>query len=519
MTLSKPADRLNKKQDLIHLAILSAVALAIGIYLITTTTLISRDGTAYIIKAQRFSSNPVGTIKNPAFGYSFLIFTIHKLVASFGVGSSVQMWIYPALSITLLCQLLALIPLYFIGKLFVGSNRSFWAILILIILPYPARFASDTLREWPHMLFLASGFLFLIRGAKQNIWWPFGVAGLAAGLGYLIRPECGQLILYGIVWILIRLLLPRHQMGRPKLLCALFVLLIGFAIPAVPYSIIRGKILPAKIKALISSTVPRQLQEVQEPEINSVNNTYTASGVPAGIVKATGELISRISENLMHYYLPAMLIGVYFHFRRKRPASDIERFFIPALVMLNIIMLITLHCNWGYISRRHSFPLVAFTIFYVPIGLEVSADWLANRFSKNPPASARDCRMWFFILLITGTAICLPKLLTRPGSDKPGIRAAAAWLSENTAQEDLIAVTDRRISFYARRRGTIYDANPRREGMARQTKPHNKAKYIVTIENDKDEVPDFVRNAQKQYSVWENERKKNKKIVIYKKIP
>ena len=32
----------------------------------------------------------------------------------------------------------------------------------------------------------------------------------------------------------------------------------------------------------------------------------------------------------------------------------------------------------------------------------------------------------------------------------------------------------------------------------------------------KNEVPDFAANAQEQYSTWENERKKNKKIMIYK---
>ena len=506
MTLSKSADRLTKKQDLIHLMTLSAIVLAIGIYLIAITILISKDGIFYIERAQRFSSDPIRIIKTHPPGYPFLIFITHKLVTFFSDGSSVQMWIYSAQSIALLCRLLALIPLYFIGKLFVGGKRSFWAILILIILPYPSEFVIDVLREWPYILFLASGFLFLFHGAGQGKCRMFGAAGLAAGLGYLIRPECAQLIIYGIVWILIRLLLPRRQMGKPKLLCALSVLLIGFAIPTVPYSIIRGKILPVKIKFLIGSTLPRKLQEIQEPEINSGNNTYTASGVPGNIVKAINKLVSGISETLMYYYLPALLIGIYFHFRKKPSPTEIERFFISALVMLNIIMLIILHCNWGYISRRHSFPLVAFTIFYVPIGLEVSADWLANRFSMSRPASAHDCRMWFFILLITGTIICLPKLLTRPGSDKPGIRTAAAWLSENTAQEDLIAVTDRRISFYARRKVIVYETTPPRQ-----------AKYVVTFVKDENQVPDFAVNLQKQYSVWENEQKKNKKIIIYKK--
>jgi len=506
MARSKSANPLNKKQDLIHLMILLTIALAIGVYLIATTILISKDGASYVVEAQRFSSDPIGAIKGPPFGYLFLIFAAHKLVTLFGGNSSLQTWIYSAQSITLLCQLLSIIPLYLIGKIFVGSNRSILAVLILVLLPYPASFASETVREWPHMFFLASGFLFLIKGAGQGKWLMFGAAGLAAGLGHIIRPECAQLVFFGAAWILIGLLKPRQQIGRSKLLCALAVLIIGFTIPAAPYTIIRKQVLPKKIKVLISSAPVRESQEIQNTEINGDNYAYTASGVPTGIVKAIGKLISKISENLMYYYLPALLIGIYFHFRRKHPASDIERFFVPALVALYIIMLIVLHYHWGYISRRHSFPLVAFTIFYIPTGLEVSADWLANRFSRSRQASAQDCRTWFFILLIIGTAICLPKLLRRPGSDKPGIRTAAAWLSENTAQEDYIAVTDPRISFYARRKGIGYE-----------TKPHRKAKYIVTIVKDKNEVPDFATNAEKQYSVWENEHKKKKKIVIYKK--
>jgi hypothetical protein len=160
--------------------------------------------------------------------------------------------------------------------------------------------------------------------------------------------------------------------------------------------------------------------------------------------------------------------------------------------------------------------LVVFTIFYVPIGLQVLADWFANRFSKSRPASGNDCRRWFFILLIIGLIICLPKLLSRPGWDKPGYRTAATWLKEHTNPDDLIAVPDRRITFYAERKESIYE-----------TTFSGKADYVVIIAKwdttwgiplwDEKEEPEFVGNAQKQYSAWENERK-NKKIVIYKML-
>ena len=505
MSLSKTVNSFIKRQDLIHLAILLAIALGIGVYLVAATVVITKDGVFYIQQAMRFSSEPQNIIKGQLFGYPFLIFAAHKLAASLSGGSSLFTWIYSAQGITLLCRLLSLIPLYFIGKLLVGAKRSFWAILILIILPYPAEFASDVLREWPHMLFLASGFLFLMWGVKHGKWWLFAATGFVAGLGHMIRPECAQLLIYGALWIFIRLFSPKPSMSRPKLLCALSVLLIGFAIPAAPYMATRGKLLPDKLKVLISSAGHQDSEQIRQPETNNGNNIYIASGIPGKIVKAIGELAGRVSENLMYFFVPALLIGIYFRFRKKSSATEIERIFVPAFAMLNVVMLIALYYSWQYISRRHCFPLVAFTIFYVPIGLEVAAGWLANLFSKSRPASDLDCRRWFFILLITGTAICMPKLLRFSGADKQGYRAAAAWLKENTAAKDLIASPDSRITFYAERTGLIYNV-----------KPSTQAKYVVIIARDDNEKPDFTGVAKEEYSVWVDEHKKSKKIVIYK---
>jgi hypothetical protein len=498
---NKSADFLTKKQDRIHLAILLLIALGIGVYLIAATVVITKDGVWYIEQAKKFSSNPEIVIKGQPFGFPLLIFMTCKLVALFSNGSSLFTWIYSAQSVTLLCRLLSLIPLFFIGKILVGSKRSFQAILILIILPYPAQFVSEVLREWPHILFLASGFLFLLWAAKHGKWWLFGVAGFVAGLGHIIRPECAQLIIYGALWIFIRLFSTKPGMSRPRLLCALSVLIIGFAIPAAPYMTARGQLLPAKLKALFS--VNNEEFRMKNEEF-SILNSQSASGIPGKIAKAIGELIGAISENLMYYFFPALLVGIYFLFRKRPAATEPELFFISAFVGFNILMLVALHYSWGYISRRHCLPLVVFTIFYVPIGLQVLADWLANRLSKSRPASGKDCRRWFFILLIIGIAICLPKLLSRPGSDKPGFRAAAAWLKQNTAPDDLIAVPDRRITFYAERKELIYE-----------TTLSSKADYVVIIAKEENKAPDLVGNAQKQYSVWENKQKK-KKIVIYK---
>jgi hypothetical protein len=109
------------QEDTVQLVILLFIAFLLGVYLIATTILIADDGVYYIKQAQKFSSDPRSVIISHPPGYPFLIFIALKFVGLFNSSPSAQTWAYTAQSITLLCRLLAIIPLYFIGKLFVGT--------------------------------------------------------------------------------------------------------------------------------------------------------------------------------------------------------------------------------------------------------------------------------------------------------------------------------------------------------------------------------------------------------------
>ena len=107
---------------------------------------------------------------------------------------------------------------------------------------------------------------------------------------------------------------------------------------------------------------------------------------------------------------------------------------------------------------------------------------------------------------MTGVVICMPKLLQPMGIDKPGYRAASTWLRENTNPQDVIAVPDRRISFYAERKGLIYE-----------TEVPEGAEYLVRIVNEGDEEMVSNRIEQKEYSVNANNQERNKKkLEIFK---
>lgn len=114
-----------KRQDLVNIAVLSVIALGIGIYLIATTVLISGDGVHYIGLAKAFSDDPIGIMRRDFFGYPLLICITHKLRNLIYEGSSNTNWIYSGQIVSLLFRILSIVPLYYIGKTLVGTKRSF----------------------------------------------------------------------------------------------------------------------------------------------------------------------------------------------------------------------------------------------------------------------------------------------------------------------------------------------------------------------------------------------------------
>ncbi len=508
MVLDKKADSAVGKSDALHITILLAIAAGVGIYLIATTVLIAKDGLRYMAQAQKFSSDVVGAIKGEPFrgepcGYPFLIYAAHKFFVMLGGSASAYSWMYSAQAVNLLCRLAALVVLYYIGRLLVGGKQSFWAVLILAVLPSPTELGSDILRDWPYILFLSGGFLALLAAAKGGKWWMFGPAGLAAGLGYTIRPECAQLVIYGGLWLMVGLLLPSRNMSRARLVCALAILMAGFIAPTAPYMKIRGKILPTKVKQLLG---PSQTESPDETRHHNQHDDgsqmQTASTFSGSIAMAFGHLFSRISENLMYFFTPALLIGLYYRFRKTNLATTAEKFFIAVFIVFNVTMMILLHYKYGYISRRHCLPLVVLTIFYVPIGLGILADWLRRGFFKGRPQAEKNSQL-FIVLLIIGVVICLPKLLTPIRIEKQGYRDVAKWLNDNSCPQDIIAVTDSRITFYAQRQEVAESQQ-------------DKANYAVLIAKSAE------AEAQKPQENWQQvytaTLKKNLKLIVYKKI-
>ena len=243
------------KSDFVRLGVLLGLCLAVGAYLIVTTVLISKDGVFYIGQAQNLARDPLGVAQRHPPGYPFLLWIAHEAAGAFTGRDSLILWIHASQGVTLLCRLVALIPLYFLGKSLIGGTRAFWAVLILIVLPYPAQYGSDVLRDWPYVMFLSVGFWLLYEALQRRLWWMFALVGLDAAMGYLIQPASAQLVLYGLLGLAVVLLSrPRESTFAP--LAAAVLLVVGFAAPVVPYVCATGTLVPQQLRPATFNSAP-----------------------------------------------------------------------------------------------------------------------------------------------------------------------------------------------------------------------------------------------------------------------
>jgi hypothetical protein len=501
------------QQDFKRLTLLIIAASVIGVLHIISTSLISKDGVHWIEQARcidmpkkvsaSMADNRIAElakIQDP--GYPLMLLLGHR----FGVWGKAEPsslnWVHSGQILTLFCQILTIVLLYFFGKQIVGGQYAFIAVLILVFLPWPSEFAYDVLREWPYLLFLFGGlFLVLCAFSYRRVIF-FLPAGLISGVGHTIRPECAQIVIYGMLGLVLFFINPQKRLSRKEIILASVLLILGFGMVFFPYIQMKGRVLPDKLHRLAS---PQKVS--QSPETHSMQ---CAGSVSWTAIHGPIVLVQGVSENQMYYFFPFMAAGLYFFLNRKQ-SPTLHKWFIAGFIIFNCLMYLLLYQRWGYISRRHAMPLAVMTLFFVPIGLDFAAELFSKRRTDSGfQVDQRKRNILFWAMTIVGILICLPKLSIPLGADKPGIRETAEYLKQNTSPEAVIAVFDPRIAFYAERKRIVYKTLPCRK----------KWDYLVKIEDG------GVVNAEKEECLLEKwyscpvtkTNPRSRQVVVYRRV-
>ena len=435
------------------LLILLLIGLVIGIYLIASTVIISKDGVFYIERAQRIKEDPMTALSQRPSGYELMILVAHGAYEKITGDTSVHGWIIAGQSTTLLCKLLAIAGLYLAGSLLVGKRYSFWACFILLFLPEPIHLGVDILREWPNLCFMSFAFFLILYGFKKRHVWAFCLFGFLGGLSFYIRPESFLLIIITSVLLVFFGIKSTRYYSRAGALAGLGLLILGFVGPFLAYAGYSGKLNTRYLESYqtrASSAFQNFFAESSDMPI--VNKSKTSRNRSLSIFFY--ELHKEGGELLMWFFSPFLAIGLYC--RLRKTADPFERFFVITFALMTCVLLLF---RYWYaqptVSGRWVLPLICLTAFYIPIGIKESVDWAANKNSRTTENSEK----WFLVITTAGILLCLPKLLKPLGFEKREYRQAACWLEENTRPNELIYTFDRRIPFYAERKYILYDAN------------------------------------------------------------
>lgn len=495
--------RLHPSDTLRDLSILLGITLVLGVYMIANTAVISKDGVLYIERAQQLPTQFSKILNaNEPFGFPAMIFATHRFF-SLLFSESASLWILSGQICVFLCRFLTMGVLYFFGKALFNRKQAFWGVGVLIFLPYPAEFGSDILREWPHLLFLFSGLLCLQAGIRKEHWGYLFTAGLLSGLGYLIRPECALVILYGGLFFIIGIVTAHKTVPAVRENWFFVMLLVGFLVIFIPYAHCVNNAIPRKLEKLYQKQSPPKTAKSAIVDLSHrTHQTGTLSG-PGKIIEAEGKLFQRFSENLIYFFVLPAVIGGWHYFSIRQKNNKNGQWLIGMFIVFYVLILCLLHINWGYISRRHVLPLTVMSCFFIPKGIDIISEWLNSLNKKKQGRSQK----WFILLVAIGIAICLPKLLRPLGYDKAHYRKASAWIAENTPPRARFYTFDKRIPFYAGHPYRIYRDDQR-------FKKNFKQRYLIVLSKDMNIALPPGMTLQAEFP----SEKKRRAVLIYKRM-
>ena len=228
------------RRPLLAIALLAAALHAIGV---ARTLLPAQDGLKFLRVARQFQAGPwTDVVRNsdqhPL--YPALIALAEPVVSALTGDAGPETWRIAAQAVSALAAILLIVPLYGLTRALFDERIARLAALIYVLLPLPAAIGHDTLSDSLALLGALTA-LRLGEAALRSGGWPAALGcGIAAGLGFLARPEVAIVP----VAVLATALVARRHSGlspaRREGLVALGALALSFLTVVGYYAVIKG---------------------------------------------------------------------------------------------------------------------------------------------------------------------------------------------------------------------------------------------------------------------------------------
>ena len=341
---------------------------------------------------------------------------------------------------------------------------------------------------------------------------------MASGAAYLVRPE-GLLVSLSMSAVIVLLIFRKHWTMREGV-ARLVALGFGTMLLALPYMLAIGGV-TLKPSMRIASESPAFAGGIDIPAgfpgvalfamtFDPNSNMSRELWVPIAIFQE--------ASKAFHYGAMAFaLIGVGFAVRRLRTDPAI---LIPFVMgTLNLMVLALLAWKAGYLSERHTLPIVFLGCFFAAYACERLPGFIAQI-----PWIGRG--VWYPIMLmwmLYGAVIlsCLPATIRPLHENRNGHKAIGEFLKANARDDDVIIDPYNWAQYYSGRslRGVPPDPSPARYRWAvleEGEEPHStltRLKAAVDVKNDLNNKPEVMLRVEDT-----SDKRGSRAIVLYRQL-
>ncbi len=410
--------------------------------------------------------------------YPALIAATEPVVASV-IGHGPNTWRISGQLVSMLAALALMIPLHGLARSLFDDRSATLAVFLFLILPLPSELGHDTLSDMTALLaFVVSVRLGECALRTKNASVAIR-CGLAAGIGYLARPEVA---LVPVAVVLTAITRWRPSFGWDRVASLRYAgLSVALLATIGSYALVKGEVsekLALRLGAGLKASAPAKLvntgapQGLDDPKFNFAPKEEDDEGLTASPGLATATLFYRWAGTLGFVLVPLAVYGLFRH-RIGRPteigSGGTHSVHVPldllendtgsgarfiGIYMILFTLIVIRHASTlGYLSGRHTLPLVVLTLPWVAAGYIAWTRDLAASRGWNPTGVRRRRAMSAMLAIVIGTSIQIYK----PGHpSRWGHLAAGRWLSAQTAVTDPVLDTRGWARFVADRPGYDY---------------------------------------------------------------
>ena len=415
---------------LIPIALLAGLLHAVGI---ARSSVPAQDGLKFLRVAREFHSRPWAEVirrsdQHPLYPASIAL--MQPVVGKF-FETPAESWRIAAQVVSALASIATIAPLYSLSRRLFDAATATMAALLFVLLPTLAEVGHDTLADPLALLATASSLAFGLHVVESRRFRDAIGCGVAAGLGYLARPEVAIVPMAMAITAIVSWS-PRFRLGSLRPMAAMSL---GLLVIVGSYAVVKGEVsekLTVRKALQIPSPHDQSSREARKlpPGLDDTRWDFAAKEEAdhpsqSSLGSAASRLFANWAEVLGYVLVIPAIWGAWRIGSSHGRAIAIYSVFFAAILLRHAM-------NSGYLSTRHAFSLALISLPFaaatIVAGIRRVRAW---REAKDPGCVGRTTWPRIASLAILLTLAISAQFHRPPHPSRWGHNQAGRWLAEH----------------------------------------------------------------------------------------